>query len=171
MIDRLARHGIELDAEAILQPALEDTSRSVGRPWVARALVAGGHVKHVSEAFDRWLSRDRPAFVPRVGPSPADVFGRIHDAGGVASLAHPILVKHDEWIAPFAEAGMDALEAYHSDHDDKATAHYLKLAAELKLAVSGGSDYHGDDGHGGKGVGSISLPRPAFDRLKALRRT
>jgi predicted metal-dependent phosphoesterase TrpH len=170
MISRLAAHGITLDVEAILQPALDDTSRSVGRPWIARALVAGGHVKHVSEAFDRWLSRNRPAFVPRVGPPPAEVFTRIHGAGGVASLAHPILVDHDEWIRPFAAAGMDALEAYHSDHDEKATAHYLNLAAGLNLAVSGGSDYHGDDAHGGKGPGSISLPRPAFDRLESLRR-
>jgi predicted metal-dependent phosphoesterase TrpH len=170
MLDRLADHGIALDADAILQPALDDTSRSVGRPWIARALVAGGHVKHVSEAFDRWLSRGRPAFMPRIGPSPDEVFSRIHEAGGVASLAHPILVKHDDWIPGYAAAGMDALEAYHSDHDDKATAHYLALAASLKLAVSGGSDYHADDGHGGKGPGSISLPRQAFDRLKALRR-
>jgi predicted metal-dependent phosphoesterase TrpH len=169
MVARLADHGIPLDPEAILQPALDDPSRSVGRPWIARALVAGGHVKHIAEAFDRWLSRGRPAFVARVGPTPDQVFDRIHAAGGVASLAHPILIEHDDWIAGFAAAGMDALEAYHSDHDDAATAHYLALAAGLQLAVSGGSDYHADDAHGGKGPGSVSLPRPAFDRLKALR--
>lgn len=170
MIVRLAAHGITLDADAILQPAFEDTSRSVGRPWIARALVAGGHVKHVSEAFDRWLSRGRPAFVPRIGPTPDEVFSQIHQAGGLASLAHPILVEHDDWIPAYAEAGMDALEAYHSDHDPAATSRYLALAADLNLAVTGGSDYHADDAHGGISLGSVSLPRPAFERLKALRR-
>ena len=169
MILLLAALGVHLDAEAILQPALDDTSRSVGRPWVARALVAGGHVKHVGEAFDRWLSRGRPAFVPRIGPPPNEVFTQIHDAGGVSSLAHPILLEHDDWIPAYAAAGMDALEAYHSDHDEQATTRYLDLASRLNLAVSGGSDFHADDAHGGKGPGSVSLPRPAFERLKTLR--
>jgi predicted metal-dependent phosphoesterase TrpH len=169
MIDRLAAHGITLDADAILQPGLDDSTKSVGRPWIARALVAGGHVKHVAEAFDRWLSHDRPAFVPRIGASPEEVFGRIHEAGGVASLAHPILVEHDEWIPGYAAAGLDALEAYHSDHDERTTRHYLAIAADLKLAVSGGSDYHADDAHGGGGPGSVSLPREEYERLRSRK--
>jgi predicted metal-dependent phosphoesterase TrpH len=169
MIGRLAAHGITLDADAILQPGLDDSSKSVGRPWIARALVAGGHVKHVAEAFDRWLSRGRPAFVPRIGASPEEVFGRIHEAGGVASLAHPVLVEHDEWISGYAAAGLDALEAYHCDHDERATKHYLALAANLGLAISGGSDYHADDAHGGGGPGSVSLPREEYERLRSRR--
>jgi predicted metal-dependent phosphoesterase TrpH len=168
MIARLAANGIALDADAVLRPGLEDSSRSAGRPWIARALVAGGHVKDVSEAFDRWLSLGRPAFVPRIGAAPEEVFRRIHEAGGVASLAHPILVKHDEWIPAYAAAGLDALEAYHSEQDERATSHYLALASELHLAVSGGSDYHGDAGHGGGGPGSVSLPRDRFEQLKSL---
>jgi predicted metal-dependent phosphoesterase TrpH len=170
IIARLAAQGIPLDEEAIIRPGVEDSSRSVGRPWVARALVAAGHASNVSEAFDLWLSPGRPAFVPRIGSPPEEVFGRIHDAGGVASLAHPVLVRHDEWIAPYAASGLDALEAYHSDHDEHATSRYLQLAADLKLAVSGGSDYHADGGHGGGGPGSVSLPRHEFDRLKSLKR-
>jgi 3',5'-nucleoside bisphosphate phosphatase len=169
MISRLAAHGIKLDADAIVRPGVDDSSKSVGRPWIARALVAGGHVKHVAEAFDRWLARGRPAFVPRIGASPEEVFGRIHEAGGVASLAHPILVEHDEWIPGYAAAGLDALEAYHSDHDEDATKHYLALAADLRLAVSGGSDYHADDAHGGGGPGSVSLPREEYERLRSRR--
>src|SRR5262249_1826409 len=89
MIGRLASHDIVLDADAILAPAVTDSSKSVGRPWIARALVSGGHVPNVAEAFNRWLSRGRPAFVPRVGATPEEVFERIHQAGGIASLAHP----------------------------------------------------------------------------------
>jgi predicted metal-dependent phosphoesterase TrpH len=170
MIALLAAHGITLDADAVIQPGLDDSSKSVGRPWIARALIAAGHVENTSEAFDRWLSRGRPAFVPRIGPTPPEVFSRIREAGGVSSLAHPGLVKHDEWIPAFAADGLDALEAYHSDHDLPVTRHYLRLAADLSLAVSGGSDYHADDAHGGGGPGSVSLPRDEFERLKDLRR-
>lgn len=173
MIDRLLPHGIALDADAILQPGLTDSTRSVGRPWIARALVDQGHVPNIAEAFNRWLARGRPAFVPRIGAPPEEVFGRIHAAGGIASLAHPVLVKHDEWLPRYAQEGLDALEVYHSDHDALTTAHYLGIAKTLRLGVSGGSDYHADDVHGGGGPGKISLPRKHYEgllRLRAARR-
>lgn len=168
---RLAEHGIALDVEAILAPGLTDASRAVGRPWIARALVAGGHTADVNEAFDRWLSPGRPAFVPRVAADPPEVFQRIHDAGGIASLAHPVLMKRDDRIAGYAAAGLDALEVYHTNHDAAATARYLALAARLNLAVTGGSDYHGDTEHGGGGPGTVSLPRAHYERLVARRPT
>ena len=171
MLTRLAAHGIRLDADVVLRAALTDTSKSAGRPWIARALVDEGHVPNVAEAFNRWLSDGRPAFVPRIGASPEEVIHRIHEAGGVVSLAHPGLLKHDDWIPGYAEAGLDALEAYHSDHDGAATAHYLTLAQSLGLAVSGGSDYHADDAHGGGGPGKVSLPRADYDRLLARAAT
>jgi predicted metal-dependent phosphoesterase TrpH len=168
MIDRLAAAGIVLDADAILQPALDDPSKAAGRPWIARALVAAGHVADTSEAFDRWLTRGRPAFVERLGVLPEEVFARIHVAGGVASLAHPALTARDDLIPQFAAAGLDALEAYHTKHDLAATTRYLALAAQLGLVVSGGSDYHGDDTHGAGAPGSVSLPRPEYERLAGL---
>jgi predicted metal-dependent phosphoesterase TrpH len=171
MVARLAAHGIALDIDAVLGPGVRDTKKSAGRPWIARALVDAGHVPNVSEAFNRWLSNGRPAFVPRLGAPPEEVFARIHDAGGLASLAHPILLKHDDWIPAYAAAGLDALEAYHSDHDEAATAHYLALARTLHLVVSGGSDYHADDAHGGGPPGKVSLPRADYERLLERRAT
>lgn len=169
MVARLAALGVELDAEAILQPALEDPRKSAGRPWIARALVAGGHVASTDEAFDRWLKRGRPAFVPRLGASPAEVISRIHAAKGIASLAHPALVRHDEWIAGLVSEGLDALEVYHSEHDSLATARYLEMASTLGLAVSGGSDFHGDPSHGPGHPGAVSLPRDAYEDLLQRR--
>ena len=168
IVERLSAQAIHLDAGAIVRPALEDPSQSAGRPWVARALVAAGHVKNTNEAFDRWLTRGKPAYVPRDGAPPREVFERIHAAGGLASLAHPVLVRHDDWIDEFAADGLDAIEAYHSDHDAAATSHYLAVAARLQLAVTGGSDYHGDPAHGPTAPGDVSLPRAQFDRLAAL---
>lgn len=168
IVARLAFAGIHLDADAIVQPGLDDATKSAGRPWVARALVAAGHVATVSEGFERWLSPGRPAFIPRLAAAPDEVFARIHDAGGLASVAHPGPLGHDEWLRDFADAGVDAIEAYHSEHDAVMTARYLAAAAEFNLAVTGGSDYHADEKHGAS-PGSVSLPRAAYERLKALR--
>ena len=169
IIDRLAVHGIVLDSDAILQPGLDDPGITSGRPWVARALVAGGHVADSNQAFDRWLGRGRPAFVPRLGVTPKEVVARIHEARGIASLAHPGLVERDEWLPGFAADGLDALEAYHSDHDSSATGHYLSMAARLGLCVTGGSDYHADESHGSCRPGSVSLPRDAYETLVRLK--
>jgi predicted metal-dependent phosphoesterase TrpH len=166
MIDRLDAFGIRLDADAILQPGLDDSGKAAGRPWIARALVAAGHAATTNEAFDRWLARGRPAFVPRAGAAPAEIIARIHAAGGIASLAHPGLIGHDEWVEGFAANGLDALEAYHTDHDADRTARYLAIAQRAGLLVSGGSDYHADESHGAGGPGSVSLPREAFDQLR-----
>src|SRR5207248_855780 len=117
MIGRLASLGIELDADAILRPALDAPNKAVGRPSIARALVERGHVATVSDAFDAWLSPGRPAFVLPLGASPRDVFERIHEAGGIASLAHPGLLGLDDRLPQLAADGLDALEAYHTDHD------------------------------------------------------
>jgi hypothetical protein len=170
MIARLNAHGIELDADAILRPGLDDSARAAGRPWIARALVAGGYVASTNEAFEKWLSRGRPAFVPRAGAPPEEVFTRIHDAGGIASLAHPGLLEHDDWIPEFAAAGLDAIEAHHSDHDTLMTATYIAIAKRLRLGISGGSDYHADESHGAARLGIVTLPPEDFDHLRRLDR-
>ena len=165
MILKLAGCGVELDADAILQPGIGDTARSAGRPWIARSLVERGHCATTGEAFDRWLARGRPAYVPRPAAPPEEVVARIHEARGLASLAHPGLLGHDDWIPEFTSAGLDALEAYHSRHDAERTKHYVALAGRLGLGVSGGSDYHADEMHGAVAPGSVSLPQPAYDAL------
>jgi predicted metal-dependent phosphoesterase TrpH len=166
MIAKLAESGVPLDADAILAPALADSSKSVGRPWIARALVAAGHVTSTNEAFELWLARGRPAFVARDGAPPEQVIARIHEAGGIASLAHPGLLRRDTWIAGFIDAGLDALEAHHSEHDPAATAHYRQMAEQFSAAITGGSDYHADESHGALHPGSTALPHEDFERLK-----
>lgn len=169
IIEKLATYGMPLDADAILGPALANPSMAVGRPWIARALVDAGFVPSVSDAFELWIARGRPAFVPRTGATLQRVFEHVHAAGGLASLAHPVLVKHDEWIPELARTGLDALEAFHSDHDPPATERYLKLARDLNLLVTGGSDFHCNEAHGGGEPGSVSLPRPYYEALLARR--
>ena len=171
MVARLAELGVTLDADAILAPGVADNSKAAGRPWIARALVSAGVVANTREAFDRYLKRGQPAFVPRIGPLPAEVVAQIHAAGGLASLAHPGLFRRDDLIRSFAAAGLDALEAHHSKHTEEDTARYLGLADSYHLGVSGGSDFHGDPSHDVAGIGGTSLPPERFHALKARRPT
>jgi 3',5'-nucleoside bisphosphate phosphatase len=166
IIARLATLGMPLDADAILQPGLDNPSIAIGRPWIARALLASGHVATVAEAFERWLTRGQPAFVPRAAALPEEVIARIHDAHGLASMAHPGVIERDAWIQPLADAGLDALEVFHSEHDARTTARYGELARRLKLGATGGSDFHGDEADGPASPGVVSLPRDEFERLK-----
>jgi predicted metal-dependent phosphoesterase TrpH len=166
MVQKLAEHGIHLDVEAVLSPGMTDTQKAAGRPWIARALIAAGHVATIGEAFDRWLSSGRPAFVERIGPTPEDVIREVHGARGLVAIAHPGLLQRDDLIPGLARAGMDAIEAYHSKHPADDTVRYLTFAERLGLSVSGGSDYHADPGASIQ-VGSVTLPRELFDALKA----
>jgi len=173
IIGLLATLGMPLDADAVLQPSADDPSRAPGRPWIARALIAAGYTSTTGEAFDLWIGRGRPAFVPRTGASPTEVVQHIHRAGGVASLAHPVLVgpqaeaDKTAWITSLAAGGLDAIEAFHSEQDSDVTARYLALADQLGLEVSGGSDFHGDPQHGPAAPGAVSLPPERFSRLKS----
>jgi predicted metal-dependent phosphoesterase TrpH len=155
-----------LDADAILRPVVDQPGKSIGRPAVARALVAAGYVKTTNDAFATLLSPGRPGFVAREGAAPEEVFRQIHGAGGVASLAHPGLLQRDEWIAGFAAAGLDALEAYHTNHDQPLIDAYRAIAGRLGLCLSGGSDFHADPSHGAPQPGSTALPADAFDQLR-----
>ena len=168
MADRLAEMGKPIDRDKLLTP--RPGGRSFGRPMLARALVKAGHVIDARQAFDQLIGEGKPAFVPRTGPDPAEVIAIVFKAGGIASLAHPGLLRRDDWIPPLAEAGLDALEAYHTDHGPDDTARYLALAAQLTLAVSGGSDYHADESHGAPRPGMTSLPPAEFERLRTVPR-
>jgi predicted metal-dependent phosphoesterase TrpH len=163
----LDRLGAPIDVDALLRS--EDADSALGRPAIAAALVNAGHVRTTREAFDRFLGTGGAAFVPRSGPTVVQAIARIHAAGGLASLAHPLQNRADERIDEWAAAGLDAVEVYHSDHDADAVARYRSIASRLQLAVSGGSDYHGDDRADRARLGRINLPRDEFERLCRLR--
>jgi predicted metal-dependent phosphoesterase TrpH len=175
--ERLATLGMVIDVESVLLAAAARPGSSVGRPQVARELVRAGYVKSVQEAFDKWLATGRPAFISRTGPSPAVIVDAIHEAGGVASMAHPGVTRRDELIGPLAEHGLDAIEVYHSDHSPEDQQHYQRIARRRNLLVSGGSDFHGDDpamvpGRAKRGVlGVVSLPPADFAVLEERSRT
>ena len=166
MIERLDALGVHVDPVEVFGAQGRLDARWIGRPLLARALVRAGHVRSPREAFDLYLAENGAAWIARRAPSPETVIDLIHDAGGIAALAHPGLVGHDEWIPPMADAGLDALEVYYIEHSPEMTVHYRVLAERLGLAMSGGSDYHGDPSHGPARPGLVSLPEAAYAGLK-----
>lgn len=166
---RLADLGMPIDVAPILATARLQPGRSLGRPQLARALVAAGYVPDMRTAFDAWLGIGKPAFVPRTGASPADVVRIVHRAGGMVSMAHPGRTNLDELIAPLAEAGMDAIEAYHSDHDEETVVRYRAIAETFGLLLTGGSDFHGDPARV-PAPGAVTLPEDDWQRFAAAQR-
>jgi hypothetical protein len=164
--DRLRELGYAIDCEPLLARATQP-GRSIGRPQLADALVAAGHAQDRSDAFDRFLGNDRPAYVPRTGAPPEEVVDIVRQAGGITSLAHPGLLANDALIPRLAAAGLPAIEVRHSDHDAAAEARYREMAASLGLARSGGSDFHGDVGHRASLLGQVTLPAEDFAALEA----
>lgn len=165
---RLEALGMPVDVRPLVSQAAREPRRSLGRPQVARLMIEAGYVADSREAFDRWLSLGCPAFVPRAGPAPETVIDAIHDAGGIASLAHPGKRGLEARVAPLAAHGLDAVEAFHPDHDGLLVDRYVGLARELKLLITGGSDFHGDPAHGLE-PGSVTLPPGEWARLQKVR--
>jgi len=162
MVFRLNRINIPLEAAAVFALA---NCNAPGRPHVARALVSAGHCRTLDEAFERYLKKHRPAWVPKYRMSAAHAIELVHEAGGLAVMAHPGLNRSDEVIAPMAEAGLDGLECFHSRHSTMQMEQYLALAEGLNLLVTGGSDCHGES-KGRPLIGSIKPPSDYVARMK-----
>jgi len=166
--DRLASLGVPVDVDALLACARRETGKSIGRPQVARAMIDAGHVRDTREAFDRWLATGRPGFVAREGPSIEAVIDALHGAGGLASLAHPGKTLIDARIPALRDAGLDAIEVFHPDHDEVTRARYAERAAQLGCLMTGGSDFHGDPAHGLE-PGAVTVPAGEWARLLGAR--
>ena len=162
MVERLNGLQIPLKAEDVFAIA---NCRSPGRPHVGRALVQAGYCRTVDEAFDRFLRRNRPAWVPKLKMSAADAIRLIHEAGGVAVLAHPGLTNADELIPDLVRWRLDGLECFHSRHSASLSDFYVHLAERFDLLVTGGSDCHGMS-KGRPLIGTVRLPAERVERLR-----
>jgi len=162
MVARLNQLDIPLQADAVLAIA---NCRSPGRPHVARALVMGGFCSSMDEAFERFLKKNRPAWVPKFKISTTEAIELIHQAGGLAVIAHPGLNRVDEVIPGLVRAGLDGLECFHSKHTPNTSEHYVGLAKQLGLLITGGSDCHGLN-KGKPLIGTVKLPYEYVEQLK-----
>jgi hypothetical protein len=141
MAEKLIEAGYQLDLNAIR----EDVGDGVwGRPHLARALIRAGHASSNDDAFNRFLGREHPWYVPSTKWHAPDVLAAIREAGGVSSLAHSIWYEDPPGLVrALAAQGLDALEVFHPDHGPAEESLFGGLAREENLLMTAGSDFHG----------------------------
>lgn len=139
--ERLAAAGAPIDAQAVLDEA---DGQSITRAHVARALLRAGHIGAFQEAFDRFIGPGKPAFVPNDPWATADAVRFVAAHGGISSIAHPGIdgITRPE-VEELARAGLSGVEAHHPRHVRQTRRRFRKMARELGLLVTGGSDWHG----------------------------
>ena len=169
---RLVARLRELGFDITLEEAEARGRGMTGRPHFAAIMVEKGYVSDFRQAFDDYLDESAKGYVYRREPQLAEGVRRIREAGGIASLAHPVRVKGDVpgMMRELVDAGMNAIEAYHSDHTAADTELYLDLAGQYGLHVTGGSDFHGAVKPGvrlGTGSGNLEIPEDLVERLRA----
>ena len=163
MVAALNKLGVPLKAEAVFALA---NCKSPGRPHVARALVKEKLIGSLDEAFDRFLKKGKPAWVPKTKMSALEGIELIHQAGGLAVMAHPGLNRTDDIIPGLVEAGLDGIECFHTKHSTAMSGHYLEIADANHLLVTGGSDCHGFS-KARPLIGTVKLPYDQVEKLKA----
>lgn len=130
---------------------------SLGRPHVAQLLMAKGYVGSVGEAFKTLISHNGPCYVPKYEVHPAEVLSLIRRAGGLAVLAHPLLIRNDDYVEEVLDLGLDGIEVYHPRHSEEDKARYLAMAQKRGLLVSGGSDFHAIKGRYPEQLGEFEV--------------
>ncbi|MHB8839852.1 MAG: PHP domain-containing protein [Gemmatimonadaceae bacterium] len=160
MVATLNALGVPVTLDAVLAEA---AGGALGRPHVARALVAGGWVTDLREAFDKWLGAGRPAFVEKPRLEVAEGVSLIHRAGGLAVWAHPGDDGRRARFERLVAAGIDGAEVRHPGHNASDQARIGALVEFFHLVPSGGSDWHGAM-NGPRMLGAVQLPSEWLDR-------
>ncbi|ARK30824.1 PHP domain-containing protein [Halalkalibacter krulwichiae] len=174
IVDKLARVDIMITPEQVLK---HTDGGSIGRPHVAKALIEAGYVKDVAEAFEYYLAEGKPGYVEKDKEMTVkEAIDWIHRTNGIAIVAHPDYYGVDEdlidWVRDW---GLDGIEVYHRDHDEKAVKRYEQLANDidlklgLKLYRTGGSDFHHEEyGRVREPLGMSRLSNHLAERLFKL---
>lgn len=166
MVAALNKLGIPLKAEAVFALA---NCKSPGRPHVARTLVKEKLINSLDEAFERYLKKGRPCWVPKTKMSALEAVELIHQAGGLAVMAHPGLNRTDDIIPDLVKAGLDGIECFHTKHSTVMSERYLEIAEKFSLLVTGGSDCHGYSKNRPL-IGSVRVPFMYVEKLMAAKK-
>ena len=174
VVERLAELGWPLDWDRVMAIA---QGGSIGRPHIARALIERGYVGSVDEAFSRFLRRGGPGYVEGQKLLPQEAVSLIKEAGGVPSLAHPIIVGASDYrldldrlLPIMVEAGLDGIEAYYKGYTPEVTAFLFGLASRYRLVPTGGSDFHGGGVVADAELGAVEVPWETVERLCGRQR-
>lgn len=175
LVDRLAELGVPVEWDQLVADAGGEAG--IGRPHVARALVAAGAAEDLSDAFDRYLAEGRPAYVPKARLAPERLAALARSAGAVAVVAHPLALglepgPLESVCRELAEAGFGGLEAVYGGYRPEERAGLRRLAERVGLVPTGGSDFHGTFKPGlavGTGYGDLDVPDRLLDDLADRR--
>jgi predicted metal-dependent phosphoesterase TrpH len=154
IVARLNELGVRVEFQSVLEQA---NGGAIGRPHVARAMIAEGWAVDFRDAFERYLGNGKPAFVMKERLAVADAIALIHGAGGIAVLAHPAQGGTRERVEAFVREGMDGVEVKHPSHSAEDTSRLLALVEHFSLVPSGGSDWHGA-AEGPRTLGMMRVP-------------
>jgi len=169
MVEKLRELGVDISMDELREFA----EGEIGRPHIAKLLVEKGVVKSFEEAFDRYLKKGAPAYVPKALLSPEEAISLVLKAGGVPVLAHPVTLKLDyyslkAYIKELKDRGLVGIEAYYTEHTEEFTQEVIKYAKEFGLITTGGSDFHGEnkpDIKLGTGFGNLRVPDECYYEL------
>ena len=173
MVEKLAALKMPLVWKEILADA---DGGAVGRPHIAKAMLAQGYVSDANEAFARYLGHGMPAYVEQPKLTPSEAVMLLHRAGAAAGLAHPYNVEGadqvdlDTLVPELAAAGLDAIETYYTGYGTAQRADILNLAARFDLIPTGGSDFHGGGILSQAELGAIRVPSESLARLETVTR-
>lgn len=140
MVYRLKSMGLAISLEHVEKLAKGDL---IGRPHIAQAMSEKGYVFSIKEAFEKYIGKGRPAYVPRYKFLPQEAIQLIRSAGGIPVLAHPGLLRNNDLLHEVINMGVAGLEVYYPEHTLQQVDEYLRLTQNLNLLVTGGSDFHG----------------------------
>jgi 3',5'-nucleoside bisphosphate phosphatase len=163
MVDLLQKKRVDILVEDVMAVA---GGGAPGRPHVAQALVQVGAVYSVADAFRRYIGNDGPAYVPKFELNPVETAKVIREAGGVSIVAHPGGGLSDVLVRQLIGDGIDGIEVFHPIHWPAQIEHYLNMARQLDILVSGGSDSHGGVRESSR-IGIIRLENHYVDALEA----
>lgn len=167
IVARLAPLGVQISEASIERFS---GGKTLGRPHVARAIVEAGAVATVKEAFERFLGEGKPAFVSRYRLEVEEAIKLVRGAGGTATVAHPGVSKLERHeLVRLKAAGVDGLEVLHADHVPSLREKFLRIAEELDLVPTAGSDYHGVTVSPDRKLGQVTMAAEELARLEARR--
>jgi 3',5'-nucleoside bisphosphate phosphatase len=167
IIEKLAAVGVRISVADIEKWS---GGKTIGRPHVARAIVDTGAVATVKEAFDRYLGEGRPAHVQRYRLEAAEAVRLVRTAGGTLTVAHPGVSRLDRGdLIRLRQAGADGVEVHHLDHNPSVREKYLRIAEELDLVPTAGSDFHGEAIAPDRHLGGVTMAPEELARLESRR--
>jgi len=165
ILERLGSIGLPID-DAVEELAIGDDD-ALGRPTVARALMAKGHAMSVEDAFQRLLGHGMPGWVPRDGLDPREAIEAILQAGGLPSLAHFGEARNRVGVLrELKSIGLGGLEVHYRGWDAARVESMREVADSLGLVATGGTDYHGDLGPYAEAHAALWIPPEVGDEFR-----